>query len=183
MQDSDEADRPQRRSALVAQKLARSRGVRFSVTCYTPASWPVLTATQTKGLQWGKEGYRCLKPTGCWRGKFSSRKSSSPDKKRRNCQYGKQIPSTMLREVKEELSEGIHIGFRTDGSVLNLRRLLARKRDDRGADPWTAHTKDTLQTMVDHFARAAQAFGLTISLKKTEVSLHQNSPLAVYSPP
>ena len=26
MQDSDEADRPQRRSALVAQKLARSRG-------------------------------------------------------------------------------------------------------------------------------------------------------------
>ena len=37
--------------------------------------------------------------------------------------------------------------------------------------------------MVDHFARAAQAFGLTISLKKTEVSLHQNSPLAVYSPP
>ena len=89
----------------------------------------------------------------------------------------------MLREVKEELSEGIYIGFRTDGSVLNLRRLLARKRDDRGADPWTAHTKDTLQTMVDHFARAAQAFGLTISLKKTEVSLHQNSPLAVYSPP
>ena len=82
-----------------------------------------------------KEGYRCSRPTGCWRGKFSSRKSSSPDKKRRNCQYGKQIPSTMLREVKEELSEGIYIGFRTDGSVLNLRRLLARKRDDRGADP------------------------------------------------
>ena len=156
---------------------------RTSVTCYIPESWPVLTATQTTGLQRGKEGYRCSKPTGCWRGKFSSRKSSSPDKKRRNCQYGKQIPSTMLREVKEELSEGIYIGFRTDGSVLNLRRLLARKRDDRGADPWTAHTKDTLQTMVDHFARAAQAFGLTISLKKTEVSLHQNSPLAVYSPP
>ena len=30
MQDSDEADRPQRRSALVAQKLARSRGMRFA---------------------------------------------------------------------------------------------------------------------------------------------------------
>ena len=113
---------------------------RTSVTCYIPESWPVLTATQTTGLQRGKEGYRCSKPTGCWWGKFSSRKSSSPDKKRRNCQYGKQIPSTMLREVKEELSEGIYIGFRTDGSVLNLRRLLARKRDDRGADPWTAHT-------------------------------------------
>ena len=152
---------------------------RTSVTCYTPESWPVLTATQTTGLQWGKEGYRCLKPTGCWRGKFSSRKSSSPDKKRRNCQYGKQIPSTMLREVKEELSEGIYIGFRTDGSVLNLRRLLARKRNDRGADPWTAHTKDTLQTMVDHFARAAQAFGLTISLKKIPHSrciAHPRSP-------
>ena len=49
---------------------------RTSVTCYTPESWPVLTATQTTGLQWGKEGYRCLKPTGCWREKFSSRKSS-----------------------------------------------------------------------------------------------------------
>ena len=130
---------------------------RTSVTCYTPESWPVLTATQTTGLQWGKEGYRCLKP----------------------CQYGKQIPSTMLREVKEELSEGIYIGFRTDGSVLNLRRLLARKRNDRGADPWTAQTKDTLQTMVDHFARAAQAFSLTISLKKIPHSrciAHPRSP-------
>ena len=34
----------------------------------------------------------------------------------------------MLREVKEDLSEGIYIRFRTDGSVINLRRLLSRTK-------------------------------------------------------
>jgi len=36
--------------------------------------------------------------------------------------------SMMLREAKEELTEGIYIRFRTDGSVFNLRRLLARTK-------------------------------------------------------
>ena len=36
--------------------------------------------------------------------------------------------SLMLREVKEGLSEGIYIRFRTDGSVFNRRRLLARTK-------------------------------------------------------
>ena len=44
------------------------------------------------------------------------------------------------------------------------------------------HTEDALQTVVDVFPKAAQAFGLTISLKKTQV-LHQNSHNAVYSSP
>uniref|UniRef100_UPI0025F63694 RNA-directed DNA polymerase n=1 Tax=Thiolapillus sp. TaxID=2017437 RepID=UPI0025F63694 len=34
--------------------------------------------------------------------------------------------SIMLREAKEDLPDGIYIRFRTDGSLFNLRRLLAR---------------------------------------------------------
>ena len=37
-----------------------------------------------------------------------------------------------------------------------------------------AHTEEALQTSVTKFAEAAQAFGLMISIKKTEV-LHQKS--------
>ena len=33
--------------------------------------------------------------------------------------------SIMLREAKEDLQDGIYIRFRTDGSLFNLRRLLA----------------------------------------------------------
>ena len=32
----------------------------------------------------------------------------------------------MLREVKDDLSDGIYISFRTDGRLFNLRRLLTR---------------------------------------------------------
>ncbi|WP_419610179.1 reverse transcriptase domain-containing protein, partial [Thiolapillus sp.] len=34
--------------------------------------------------------------------------------------------SIMLREAKEDLPDGIYIRFQTDGSLFNLRRLLAR---------------------------------------------------------
>ena len=34
----------------------------------------------------------------------------------------------MLREAKEILLDGIYIRFRTDGSLFNLRRLLARMK-------------------------------------------------------
>ena len=36
--------------------------------------------------------------------------------------------SIMLRESKEDLPDGIYIRFRTDGSLFNLRRLLARMK-------------------------------------------------------
>ena len=36
--------------------------------------------------------------------------------------------SITLREATEDLPDGIYIRFRTDGSLLNLRRLLARAR-------------------------------------------------------
>ena len=40
--------------------------------------------------------------------------------------------SIMLREAKENLPHGIYIRFRTDGSLFNLRRLLARTKNHRG---------------------------------------------------
>ena len=36
--------------------------------------------------------------------------------------------SIILREAKEDLPDGIYIRFRTDGSIFNLRRLLARTK-------------------------------------------------------
>ena len=84
----------------------------------------------------------------------------------------------MLQEVKEDLYEEVYIQFRTDGSVFNLRRLLARIKtleelilDLPFANDCTllAHTKEALQVVINRFVQAAKAFGLTISLKKTEV--------------
>lgn len=92
--------------------------------------------------------------------------------------------SMMLHEAKEDLHEGIYIRFRTDGSVFNLRCLLARTKtleklilDLLFADDCAllAHTKEALQAVINRFAQAAKAFGLTISLKKP--------PQGTYTPP
>jgi len=99
--------------------------------------------------------------------------------------------SMMLREAKEDLTDGIYIRFRTDGSLFNLRRLLSHTKINEQlimellfADDCAlvAHTEQALQHIVDCFAEAARAFGLTISLKKTEV-LHQPAPHTAYIPP
>ena len=99
--------------------------------------------------------------------------------------------SMMLQEAKEDLHEGVYIRFRTDGSVFNLRRLLSRTKtleqlildllfvDDCAL---LAHTEEALQTVVNRFSKAAKAFGLTISLTKTEV-LFQKPPREAYTPP
>ena len=97
----------------------------------------------------------------------------------------------MLREAKEDKPDGTYIRFRTDGSLFNLRRLLARMKtieelitellfvDDCAL---LAHTEEALQQIVNRFSHAAKNLGLTISLKKTEV-LYQPSPRVAYSPP
>ena len=78
--------------------------------------------------------------------------------------------STMLREAKEDQPDGIYIRFRTDGSLFNFRRLLARTKtigelitellfaDDSAL---LAHTKKALQHIVNHFSDAAKNIGLT----------------------
>ena len=81
----------------------------------------------------------------------------------------------MLREAKEDLPDGIYIHFRTDGSLFNLRRLLARTKTIEEhitellfADDCAllAHTEKALQHIVSRFTDAAKYFSLTISLRK-----------------
>ena len=84
--------------------------------------------------------------------------------------------SIMLREANEDLPDGIYIHFRTDGSLFNLRRLLARTKTIEElitellfADDCAllAYMEEALQHIVNRFSDAAKNFGLTISLKKT----------------
>ena len=97
----------------------------------------------------------------------------------------------MLREAKEDQPDGIYIRFRTDGSLFNLRRLLACTKTMKElftellfADDCAllAHTEEALQHIVNRFSDAAKNFGLTIGLKKTEV-LYRPPPRVAYSPP
>ena len=90
----------------------------------------------------------------------------------------------MLLEAKDHLPDGIYIRFRTDTSLFNLWRLLAHTKtieelitkllfaDDCA---FLAHTEEALRYIVNRFSDAAKNFGLTISLKKTEV-LYQLPP-------
>ena len=95
----------------------------------------------------------------------------------------------MLHEAKEDLPDGIYIHFKTDSSLFNLRRLLARTKtieevitEPLFADDCTllANTEEALQHIVNHISDAAKNLGLTISLKKTEV-LYQPPPHVAYS--
>ena len=99
--------------------------------------------------------------------------------------------SIMLRETKEDLPDGIYIRFRANGSLFNLRRLLARTKtieelitELQFADDCAllAHPEEALQHIVNRFSYAAKNFCLTISLRKTEV-LYQPLLRVSYSPP
>ena len=97
----------------------------------------------------------------------------------------------MLREPKEDLPDGIYIHFQRDGSMFNLLRLLTCTKtvkelitellfSDNCA--LLAHTEEALQHIFNRLSDANKNFGLTISLKKTEV-LYQPPPRRAYSPP
>ena len=75
------------------------------------------------------------------------------------------------------------IRFRTDGDEFNLRRLNSKTRTSKVlirdllfADDCAllAHTVDDIQAITNAFARSTRRFGLTISLKKTEVIYKPN---------
>ena len=86
---------------------------------------------------------------------------------------------------------GIYKHFQANGRLFNLWRLLARTKtvgelitellfaDDCAL---LAHTEEALQHIVNRFSDAAKNFGLTISLKKTEV-LYEPPPREGNSPP
>ena len=77
-----------------------------------------------------------------------------------------------------DTTEGIYLRTRSDGRLFNLARLRAKTkvrkvliRDmlfaDDAAD--ATHTQEELQSLMDCFSQACKDFGLTISLKKTNV--------------
>lgn len=94
----------------------------------------------------------------------------------------------ILHEAKEDVSDGIFIRFCTDGSLFNLRRLLA-KTDYWGVTIELLFAEDCallptqrLHFSINCFSSAAKGFGLTIRLKKTEVTF-QPPPRGLYTPP
>ena len=97
----------------------------------------------------------------------------------------------MLPVAFKECDLGVPIKFRTDGSIFNLRRLEARTkvvsaviRDLLFADDCAlvAHSQDAAQELFDRFAGSAHRFGLTVSLKKTEVMLQPSDRKSCSAP-
>ena len=86
--------------------------------------------------------------------------------------------SLLLRYAVSESEEGIYLHTRSDGSLFNLARLRAKTKvrkvlvremlfaDDAAI---TAHTETALQELINCFAHACSQFGLTISIKKTNI--------------
>ena len=92
--------------------------------------------------------------------------------------------SAMLHDAFKDCDKGVMIRFRSDGGFFNLKRLQGKTktsslliRDLLYADDCAliAHSFEDAQLIVDNFSRACCRYGLTISIKKTEV-LHQPRP-------
>ena len=84
----------------------------------------------------------------------------------------------LLKHAFDTTTEGIYLRTRSDGRLFNLARLRANTklrevliRDMLFADDAAvvAHTQEELQSLMDCFSHACKDFGLTISLKKTNV--------------
>ena len=97
----------------------------------------------------------------------------------------------MLSAALSQTEAGVKIHYCTDGDFFNLRRLKSYTKvaqaivqDFLFADDCTlaAHSEVDLQELADCFATAARIFGLTVSIKKTEV-LRQLAPNTAQPPP
>lgn len=86
--------------------------------------------------------------------------------------------SLLLTHAFNSCNDGVFLHKRSDGSLFNLARLRAKTKvrkvlihemlfaDDAAL---ATHSKEALQRLNDHFPRAFSNFGLTISLKKTNL--------------
>ena len=86
--------------------------------------------------------------------------------------------SLLLRHAFGSSEDGIFLHTRSDGNLFNLSRLRAKSKirsvlirellfaDDAAL---ATHSEEALQRLITNFAEACKEFGLTISLKKTEV--------------
>ena len=98
--------------------------------------------------------------------------------------------SLPLKHAFGTLTQGIYMHTRSDGKLYNIARLRAKTKirkttirdvlfvDDAAV---TAHTEHDLQQLMDRFFHACRDFGLTNSLKKTNVLVktwihHLSSP-------
>ena len=84
----------------------------------------------------------------------------------------------LLKHVLYTTTEGIYFRTRSDDRLINLARLRAKTKvpkdiirnmlfaDDAAV---ATHTQEELQSLTDCFSQACKDFGLTISLKKTNV--------------
>ena len=99
--------------------------------------------------------------------------------------------ATMLFCALSKTDAGITIRYRYDGRFFDLRRLKAKTkvlealvRDFLFADDCalSALNEAELQELATSLAEAAKAFGLTISLRKTEVMLQPSPGLALPEP-
>ena len=95
--------------------------------------------------------------------------------------------AAMLHDASHDSDDGIQLKYRTDGGVFNIRRLKAKTkvkvatlRELLFADDCNTGTE--MQQCVNHFSRACDKFGFTISTKKTEV-MHQPAPRKMYHEP
>ena len=84
----------------------------------------------------------------------------------------------LLKHAFGTSTEGVYLCTRSDGRLFNLARLKAKSkvtektiRDMLFADDAAvvSHTEQELQRLMDRFSQACTDFGLTISLKKTNV--------------
>ena len=86
--------------------------------------------------------------------------------------------SMLLSHAYHSISDGVYLHTRSDGNLFSLTRLRFKTKvrtiliremlfaDDAAL---VAHTEDALQRMASQFSDACKQFGLTISLKKTNV--------------
>jgi hypothetical protein len=86
--------------------------------------------------------------------------------------------SLLLTHAFSKSEEGIYIYTRTDRNLYNIARLRAKTKvrkvliremlfaDDAAL---TAHSEEALQQLINYFTDACRDFGLTISLKKTNI--------------
>ena len=86
--------------------------------------------------------------------------------------------SMLLFHAFKDNEDGIYLRTRSDGKLYYLARLRAKTnvrhvtiREVLFADDaaMATHTEEALQRLIDHFALPCDDFGLTISIKKTEV--------------
>ena len=99
--------------------------------------------------------------------------------------------AAMLNDASKDNDDGIQLNYRTDRRVFNLRRLKAKTKvkvatlgellsaDDCALN---SNTEAEIQQCVNHFSRACDNFGFTISIKKTQV-MHQPAPRKMYHEP